>query len=178
MSELTTLARPYAVAVFKTAKESDKTQEWADMLDFLKQVMADPSMQRAAGDPKAGKDKFIDNFLDLCKGQVTPEGEDFIRLLVANGRLELVGTIAGMYGEFRAEEEGFVDVDVITAYPLEGKEETNLNTLVEKWMSRKGRLHVTVDESLIAGVVLRAGGRVVDASIRGQLQRLAKRLSN
>ncbi|MEW6037238.1 MAG: F0F1 ATP synthase subunit delta [Pseudomonadota bacterium] len=178
MSELTTLARPYAVAVFKAAKEAGKTQEWADMLEFLKQVMADPLMERAASDPKAGKDKFIANFLDLCDGHVTPEGENFIRLLASNGRLGLVGTIADLFAEFRAEEEGYVDVDVITAYPLEASEETNLNALVEKWMSRKGRLHVTVDESLIAGVILRAGGRVVDASIRGQLQRLAKRLSN
>ncbi|AAU90746.1 ATP synthase F1, delta subunit [Methylococcus capsulatus str. Bath] len=178
MSELTTLARPYAVAVFKAAKEAGNIQEWADMLEFLKQVMADPLMQRAASDPKAGKDRFIAKFLDLCKGHVIPEGENFIRLLASNGRLGLVGTIADMFAEFRAEEEGYVDVDVITAYPLEESETTNLNALVEKWMSRKGRLHVTVDESLIAGVVLRAGGRVVDASVHGQLQRLAKRLSN
>ncbi|UZR27592.1 F0F1 ATP synthase subunit delta [Methylococcus mesophilus] len=178
MSELTTLARPYAVAVFKSAKEAGKMQEWADMLEFLKQVMADPLIDRAASDPKAGKDKFVANFLDLCKGHVTSDGENFVRLLANNGRLGLVGTIADMFAEFRAEEEGYVDVDVITAYPLEESEETNLNALVEKWMSRKGRLHVTVDESLIAGVILRASGRVVDASIRGQLQRLAKRLSN
>ncbi|MDD2769668.1 MAG: F0F1 ATP synthase subunit delta [Methylococcus sp.] len=178
MSELTTLARPYAVAVFKAAKETGKTQEWADTLEFLKAVMANPLMEQAAADPKAGKDKFVANFLDLCKGHVAAEGENFVRLLASNGRLGLVGTIADMFAEFRAEEEGYVDVDVITAYPLEANEETNLNALVEKWMSRKGRLHVTVDESLIAGLILRAGGRVVDASIRGQLQRLAKRLSN
>ena len=178
MSELTTLARPYAVAVFKAAKEAGAIKEWADTLEFLKQIMADPLMERAASDPKAGKDKFIANFLDLCKGHVSPEGENFIRLLASNGRLGLAGTIADLYAEFRAEEEGCVDVEVISAYPLDESEEANLDALVEKWMSRKGRLHVTVDESLIAGVIVRAGGRVVDASIRGQLQRLAKRLSN
>lgn len=178
MSERTTLARPYAVAVYKRAKESGKIGQWAEMLSFLKVVVADPVIARAVANPRVDKERFLGSFLDLCRDHLSGEGENFVRVLVKNGRLGLVGTISELFDEFRAADEGYIDVDVTTAYPLESEEETNLAALVEKWVARRGRLRVTVDRSLIAGVVLRAGDRVMDASIRGQLQRLAKRLSH
>jgi F-type H+-transporting ATPase subunit delta len=128
--------------------------------------------------PKAKKDQFMTAFLDLCGGQLDAESENFVRLLVANGRLDLIASIAEQFEQFRAEEEGYLDVEVCSAYPLEDAERDKLTAVLQTALGKQPRLHVTVDEALIGGVLVKAGDRVIDASVRGQVQRLATRLSN
>lgn len=178
MSELATLARPYAVAAYKRAKETASTAKWSDTLAFLSSVMMDSQVAQAAGNPKAKKDHFTKSFLDLCEGQLDGETENFVRLLVANGRLDLIHTIAQQFEQHRAEEEGYLDVEVCSAYPLEDGEHDKLVTVLQTALGKQPRLHVRIDESLIGGVLIKAGDRVIDASVRGQVQRLATRLYN
>ncbi|MEY2700160.1 MAG: synthase delta subunit [Pseudomonadota bacterium] len=178
MSELITLARPYAVAAYRRAKETQSVQQWADQLALLQGLLADDRLHRAAVNPAARKDVFTDQLIDLCGAHLDQEGANFVRILVSNGRLSLISSILQLFNEYRAADEGYADVDVISAYPLAESETVELAALINTWLAREGRLNVTVDGSLIAGVVLRAGGRVVDASVRGQLQRLAQGLGN
>lgn len=178
MSELITLARPYAVAAFRRAKETQKVQQWADQLALLEGLLADERLHRAAVNPAARKDVFTERLIDLCGEHLDQEGANFVRILVSNGKLSLISSIVKLFNEFRAADEGYADVDVISAFPLEEGEAVELQALINTWLAREGRLKVTVDGSLIAGVVLRAGGHVVDASVRGQLQRLAQGLGN
>lgn len=178
MSELATLARPYATAVFKRAKETASTQKWSDALAFLSLVIQDPQIVQAAANPKANKDAFTQALLDLCRENLDGEGENFVRLLAANHRLELIGIIYEQFEQFRADEEGYVVVNVGTAYPLAEDEREQLVNILKKELGKEPRLNVEVDARLIGGVFIQAGDRVIDASIRGQIQRLAKRLYN
>ncbi len=178
MSEIATLARPYAVAAYKRAKETASTAKWSDTLAFLSQVMQDPQVAQAAANPKAKKDQFTKAFLDLCKGQLDADSENFVRLLVVNHRLGLIRSIAEQFEQYRAEEEGYLDVEVCSAYPLEDGERDKLTAVLQTTLGKQPRLHVRVDESLIGGVLIKAGDRVIDASVRGQVQRLATRLYN
>jgi F-type H+-transporting ATPase subunit delta len=178
MSELATLARPYATAAFKRAKETDSTDKWSATLSFLAQIINDPQIVRAAANPKANKDQFTSALLDLSQGRLDGEGENFVRLLAANRRLGLVKLISEQFEQFRAEDEGYIVVDVRTAYPLEGHQWDHLTHVLRQELGKNPHLNVVVDESLIGGVLIRAGDRVIDASVRGQIQRLAKRLYN
>ncbi|CAL1240323.1 F0F1 ATP synthase subunit delta [Candidatus Methylocalor cossyra] len=178
MDELTTLARPYAVAVYKRAKETGTTAQWAEALAFLTALMDDERMVRAANSPTVNRAQFTAAFLSLCEGRLSPEAENFVRLLIQNHRLNLVKPIAELFNRYQAEDEGYVDVEVRTAFPLEGDEEPRLAAALERALGRKSRLRVSVDESLIGGVYLRAGDHVIDASVRGQIERLTKRLWN
>lgn len=178
MSELTTLARPYAVAVYQRAKETGTADRWADELAFLAAVMADERIAQAAANPKAKREDFTAAFLNLCQDRLDGEAENFVRLLIQNRRLGLVKQIAELYAEYKADDEGYVDVDVTSAFPLQKAEETKLAKVLDRFLDRKARLRTTVDKNLIGGVYIRAGDRVIDASIRGQIERLAKRLWN
>jgi F-type H+-transporting ATPase subunit delta len=176
MSELMTLARPYAVAAYERAKETQASDQWQEMLSFLSALLQDPRMRRAATNPRAKKDAFLAALLDLSRGHLNSEGENFLRLLVQNHRLDLVPHICALFAQYRAEDEGYIDVSVSTAYPLDNAEQQRIGAIVEKLLKRQARLTVQQDESLIGGVVIRAGDRVIDSSIRGQLQRLEKSL--
>lgn len=178
MSELATLARPYATAAFKRAQETGTAKEWGDSLKFLAAVVQDPQIQQAASNPKADKSKFTRDLLDLCSGQLADEAQNFVRLLVTNRRLNLIGLISEQYDQFRADQEGYVDAEVLTAYPLDDEEINQITQVLQQTFGKQPHLNIKVDQDLIGGVVIRAGDRVIDASIRGQIQRLAKRLYN
>ena len=178
MSELTTLARPYAEAAFKRAKETGSAEKWSDQLSFLSSVMSDDQMKKATSNPKVRRENLARSFLDLCDGQLDAEGQNFVRLLIQNGRLNLLGVISNLFGEYRAEDEGYVDVDVASAYELSEEEKAKLSNTLDATLRRQSRLNVSVDKNLIGGVYIRAGDRVIDASVRGQIERLAKSLWN
>lgn len=176
MSELATLARPYAEAVFKRAKESGSATKWSEMLALLSAVVEDSDIAAIADNPKIGKDRLIRLMLDICQDQIDEKGSNFLKLLVQNGRLKLLPVIAKLYEESKAEDEGYVEVDVKTAFLFTKEEEKTFAATLKKTLNKTVNLNVEVDKSLIGGVLVRAGDRVIDGSIRGQIQQLAKRL--
>lgn len=178
MSEVATLARPYAAAVYKRARETGSAEKWSGVLGLLAQIMQEPRIASAANNPKGTKDRFIESILDLCEGHLDEEAQNLVRILVTNRRLGLVGAIRDQFEKYKAADEGYVDVNVSSAYALEEEERKQLAEVLKKTLGREPRLDVRIDDSLIGGVLIQAGDRVIDASVRGQLQRLAKRLYN
>lgn len=178
MSELATLARPYAAAVFKRAKETGTVVQWSETLAFLGQLMAGRDVKSAASNPKLGRHGFATLLIELCQQGIDNEGKNLIRLLADNGKLALAGQIAVLYEQYLASEQGFLTARVLSAYPLNETEKKQLGKALQKALGKRVRLEATVDRSLIGGVVIRVGDKVIDGSIKGQLQRLAKRLDS
>jgi F-type H+-transporting ATPase subunit delta len=176
MSELATLARPYAVAVFKRAKETDSAETWSKNLAFLAAVLSDKSISGVIDDPKIGKSALSTLLLDICEGQLDQEGSNFLKLLIENNRLSLIAAIAEIFETYKAEDEGSIDVDVTTAFAFTKESKQSFNTTLEKAFGKKINMKIAVDSSLIGGVLVRAGDQVIDGSVRGQLQQLAQRL--
>jgi F-type H+-transporting ATPase subunit delta len=176
MSELATLARPYASAVFKRAKETSDAAKWSENLAFMSAVMANKEMSALANNPKLKKDKLTELLLEICQGHVDNEGANFLKLLLQNNRLALLPDIARLFEELKAEDEGYVDVAVLTAFAFTKEAQQAFAATLEKTLSKKVNMNVAVDKSLIGGVLVRAGDRVIDGSIKGQLQNLRKAL--
>ncbi|WP_020158726.1 MULTISPECIES: F0F1 ATP synthase subunit delta [Methylobacter] len=176
MSELATLARPYAAAVFKRAKETGTTAKWSQSLAFMSAVLSDEEISVVVDNPKVSKERLSALMLDICQGQVDEENANFLKLLVQNNRLTLLPYITEIFETYKADDEGYIDVEVTTAYAFSKEEKQTFASKLEKTLSKKVHMNVTVDKSLIGGVLVRAGDRVIDGSIKGQLQQLAKRL--
>lgn len=177
MTELATLARPYAVAAYKRAKETASTEKWSQTLSLLTALMDDETVAAAATNPKISREQFTRSFLDLCAGQLDSESENFVRLLVSNRRLHLLRPISQQFEEYRADEEGYVKAFLNTAYFLEDGQIKQLEDVLTKTLGKFPRMEITIDQSLIGGVWIKAGDRVIDATVRGQIQRLAKTLN-
>lgn len=176
MTELATLARPYAFAVFKRAKDAKATATWSDNLAFMSAVMGDKKLGALVKNPKVKKDKLTELLLDICQGKIDKEGANFLKLLIQNNRLTLLPEIAKQFEELKANDEGYISVEVVTAFPFAKEDEKNFANKLEKTLSKKIHMNMAVDKSLIGGVLVRAGDRVIDGSIRGQLQNLQKAL--
>jgi len=176
MSELATMARPYATAVFKRAKETVGAAKWSEQLAFMSAVIANKEMFALVNNPKVKKEKLTGLLLDISQGQIDNEGSNFLKTLLQNNRLALLPDIAKQFEELKAEDEGYIEVDVLTAFPFTKEAEKKFAASLEKKLSKKVHINVAVDKSLIGGVLVRAGDQVIDGSIRGQLQNLRKAL--
>ena len=176
MSELATIARPYAAAVFKRAKETHATAKWSQSLAFMSAVLKNEDISVVIDNPKVSKQRLSALMLDICQEHVNQENENFLKLLVLNNRLGLLPSIAELFEAYKAEDEGYVEVEVSTAYALSKDAKQDVTKTLEKTLGKKIHMNVTVDKSLIGGILVRAGDRVIDGSIRGRLQQLAKRL--
>jgi F-type H+-transporting ATPase subunit delta len=176
MSELATLARPYAAAVFKRAKETGSSEKWSKTLAFLSTILNDDSLAVYINNPKVSNDRLTKLMLDICAGQLDQEGTNFLKLLVQNRRLNLVPQIAKIFEDHKAEDEGYLDVDVYAAYEFSDEGKQQFAAKLEKQFGKKVHINVSVDKSLIGGVLVRAGDKVIDGSIKGQLQHMQKAL--
>ena len=95
MAELSTVARPYAEALFAAARD-DKAglPAWADLVGQLSQVAANPDVREAMADPRLGDKQRIELFSGLIKAELPQAARNFIELLVQNDRLLLLPVIA------------------------------------------------------------------------------------
>ncbi len=176
MAEAKTLARPYAEAVFNLAKERDALQAWSDMLRFLTSVSTDARVALIIDDPRSTKDYVTGLLLDICSEHLNEDGKNFVRLLVENDRVSLLPDIVAQYEQLKAEAEGIVEVEAVSAFELDQAQMENIERVMKMRLGRDVRLTTKVDKSLIGGVVIRAGDLVIDGSVTGRLRELASQL--
>lgn len=176
MTELSTLARPYAEAVFKRAKETNSMLEWADELLFLSEVAKNPSLIGIFNNPKVSKESISQLLLDISQDQIKEEAKNLLKILIDNAKIALLPKISEMFEVHKAEAEGYVNVELISAYALSKAELSKYSTMLEKQLHKKVNAVVTIDKSLLGGVLAKAGDKVIDGSIKGQIHQLAKKL--
>ena len=177
MAELVTIARPYAEAIFALAKERNELSKWSDMLTLLVTVFDDSRIQSAIANPKVTKADIERLILAVCGEQIDVNARNFIQLLVENGRLSAVAEIRRIFDLLKSEDEGVVEAQISSAFPLEGQELEKIVSLLSKRYEKKISPTVDVDSSLIGGILVQVGDKVWDASVRGRLQDMATALT-
>lgn len=178
MAELTTIARPYAQAVFKLAREQQAMDRWADMLGLAAVVASDAEMSRLIDNPRLTERQLADLFIEVCGDGLDEQGRNMIRVLAENRRLKALPEIHRLYMVLKSEAEGAIQAELLSARPVS---ETQKQAILESLKKRFGRdveLDCRIDESLVGGAVIRAGDLVIDGSVRGKLARLATALSH
>ena len=177
MADFQTIARPYAQAVFKLAREQGSLAEWSDVLQLLGQVAADERVQAILASPRFSGQQLESLFLDICGDNPNEAGQNLVRLLAENRRLIALPDIVRQYEALRATEEGTLRARLISAQPVEDKVRVDLAQALGQRLQRKVELESEIDESLLGGAVIRAGDLVIDGSVRGRLKRLATSLN-
>lgn len=176
MTELSTLARPYAKAVFELARDAGRFADWSAILGGLSEAIKDPSVAAAIGHPAVSKGQLSQALIDAIGPTIGADGSNLLHLLIDNGRLKLAPSIAAEYEALRAEAEATIDVEITTASVVEPARIAQLTDAVAKRLSRKLNVTTKVDESLLGGAVIRAGDLVIDGSAVGELDRLRQQL--
>ena len=172
MAEPSTIARPYAEAAFRLADAQGKLADWSFALANLTAVTADERVRAAIGDPDLPDAKIAGLFISILTGKLTGEMENFVRVLAENGRLTVLAEIRAQYEALKNAREGTVEAEVYTAFELDAAQVADLVARLEKNTGRKVKARVSVDKSLIGGVKVVIGDKVIDGSARAQLAAL------
>lgn len=178
MAEITTIARPYAEAVFKLALADGRLAQWSDQLTEMGAIAAHPDMQATITNPKIDAKTLGDLFISLVKSPLDDAAKNFVRLLIDNGRLAVLPEIAEQFRKLKDDYEGVAEADVASAFPMSDAELNTLLATLEKRFKRKIKPTVRIDRELIGGVRVTIGDEVLDASVRGQLQTMATALQS
>ncbi|MBB3141730.1 F0F1 ATP synthase subunit delta [Halomonas sp. THAF12] len=178
MAELSTVARPYAKAAFEHAVERKALEDWSGMLTTVARVVDNDDMRRRVlGNPRLSSEQKVAALVDVCGDAVNDEVANFLHLVSHKGRLMALPAIAAQFELLKAQQEKRMDVDIVSAFPLDDAQQDKLASALAKRLNREISITTQVDESLLGGVILRAGDTVIDGSVRGRLNRLHEALS-
>ncbi|MBD1576397.1 MULTISPECIES: F0F1 ATP synthase subunit delta [Vibrio] len=176
MSDLTTIARPYAKAAFEFSVEKGTLDQWSEMLTFAAEVANNESMVDLLNKAIAAE-KIADIFVSICD-QFDEHGKNFIKVLAHNGRLKALPDICEEFFILRKEHDHIVDVEVTAAIELTPSQLAEISSKLEQRLERKVKLNCSVDATLLSGVIIRAGDLIIDDSTRGRLNRMNDALTS
>jgi F-type H+-transporting ATPase subunit delta len=178
MAETVTIARPYAQAVFRLARESKALTAWSDRLQRLAAIAQDSEMAKVVGNPKFSAGQVAELFVSLSGEPGDQELAAFVGLLAENERLSVLTQIQEIYEQLKSADEGVKDATIYSAFPLDDAQLKNLMSQLETHFGSKLQPRVEVDAALIGGIKVAIGDQVLDASVRGKLDAMATALKN
>jgi len=176
MDDPSALARPYGLAAFSQAQEEGTVEEWGATLGLLTTIMQDATMRALIANPKVNNQQLAELIIDVGGDGISKTGGNFVRLMAENERLGEVASVAAVFQAERDASEGRSHVEVTSAFALTEPQQNSIADSMRKRLGTEVDVSVTVDKSLIGGVVIRAGDTVIDASLRGRLDQLGQAL--
>jgi len=177
MSELTTVARPYAKAAFDFAVEAKAIDSWLNQLTFAAEVAKDVTVKGfISGGASVEEAQAL--FINICGDQVDSKGQNFLKVMAQNERLLVLPQVLEQFIALKADFDQEIAVDVTSAIEVTAEQKLTLSAALEKRMARKVKLNCFVDVSIVSGLIIKAGDMVIDGSIKGKLNRLATTLQS
>jgi len=176
MAEASTLARPYAQAIFNLANAENTLKAWSDKLALLKEVAANESMIEIITNPDVSTERIVSLFADICQDGLDEKGMNFLKIAAENGRLEIIPQIADSFEAMRAEAEGSIEAQVTSAYAVNATQKKSIAEALKKKFGREVTITTKTDKSLLGGVIIRAGDIVIDGSVKTQLEKITHSL--
>ncbi|NOZ53340.1 MAG: F0F1 ATP synthase subunit delta [Gammaproteobacteria bacterium] len=178
MAEKSTIARPYAVAVFALAKEQSKLKQWSEMLQAATMVTSHAAVAALVNNTNVSKAELASLVIGVCAKALNAEGENLVKLLTENKRLGFLPEIAAQYELLRAEEEKTIEAEVVSAFKVSAAQQKQIAQKLKQRLGRDVSLSCRVDKSLIGGAIIKAGDLVIDGSTTGQIQKLSIELTH
>ena len=177
MAEPSTIARPYAAALFQASTVADGAQLVAQ-LDALAGIAGDAGLRQFAADPKVTDEQVFGLVSGIAGSDLSPKLRNLLDVVIDNGRLAVLPEIASQFRELVNDRGGIADAHIVSAFPLDDKQQADLAKTLEKRFGRQLKTSVTVDASLIGGVRVTVGDEVLDPSVVARLEQMRVALTH
>lgn len=163
------LSRRYARALFDLAVTKNTVDAVASELAAIAEASSSPALKGVFASPlvSAAQQRKVVGALTLS--EMT---QKFLGVLVANRRLSLIAPIAEAFTALARAHRGEAVVEITSAAPLSAEKQSALTQTLEKATKQKITLNQKVDASLLGGLVIRQGSKLLDLSLKGKLRRL------
>lgn len=182
MSEVITTARPYAQAAFEEAQKLADLKGWSEVLVSLAEAVSHAEVRAVVTNPRVSKAQvanLMEGFLMKSLGGVQAKAQqrNFVRVLAENQRMLLLPEIAAIFESLKSEAEKTVNVVVDSAFELSADQQQKIVQALKMRLGREIKLVCKVNKDLLGGVVIRAGDKVIDGSVRTRLGEMANVLA-
>jgi len=168
------VAERYANSLFELAEESkalSKVEKDLDSFDAMLQESAD--LRRLISSPVFSADEQSRAIAALLeKAKITGLVANFLQVVARNRRLFAVPSMIRAFREIAARRRGETAAEVVTAHRLTAQQESELKAALKKVAGRDVTLNVTVDPSLLGGLIVKIGSRQLDTSLKTKLNSL------
>jgi F-type H+-transporting ATPase subunit delta len=176
MARRESAARRYAEAAFQVALRDKALDTWRSELDSAAAVVADERIGRALANPSIPLETRTATAEKTFRKLVSPPVLNLIKLMLRRGRIEELPRVAREFGRLDDERQGITHATATSAAPLSPDDVRAITTKLEQTTGGRIALDVQVDPSLLGGVVVRVGDRLIDGSVRSRLERLRNQL--
>ena len=169
------ISKTYGEALYELALEENKVDSFTEEIRILQQILAEnQDLSRLINHPKIVKEEKLQVMRNIFEGKMDKE---FLSLIITKDRYNEIDSILQYFLDQVKELKGIGVVYVTTAEALKvPQRELVIAKLLETTKYQQMEMHYTVDKSLIGGMVIRIGDRVVDSSIKSKLDALQKKL--
>jgi F-type H+-transporting ATPase subunit delta len=169
------LADRYAAALFDLADERKELDAVAGDLQRVREMLRESEdLRRLVRSPVLSREDQRRAILALAeRAGLSPLARNFLGLIAQNRRLFAVPEMIEAYLARLAERRGEMTAEVVTAQPLSDDQRRRLDEQLRQAMGKKVSVDVRVDPSLLGGLTVKVGSRMVDASLKTKLHRLS-----
>ncbi len=177
MAEISTVARPYAEAVFRAALEKNALAPVADGLARIAAIARDEQMHSALGNPKVSAQQKKDLFAAAGGDGVDALVSSLVSVLVDGHREVLIGSILEQFEELKNQHEKVLRAHITSAQALTDEQRDEIISALEKRYGKKIEAELDVDAQLLGGARVQIGDQVIHASVRDALAQMAAALT-
>ncbi len=176
MAQRDTTARRYAEAAFEVAQRDGTVEAWRSELDAAGEIAADDQVGRMLGNPAVALETRTEMAESIFGKTVSKPVLNLIGLMLRRGRIEQLPRVAAEYRRLDNARQGITLATATSAAPLSPDEVQALTARMEQLTGGRVELDLRTDPSLLGGLVVRIGDRLIDGSVRGRLERLRNQL--
>lgn len=172
------IAEVYARALFELSLEQGTLAEIGEELRGLSDLLTvDVDLAAFFAHRTIAADRRAASIRRIFEGRLSDLTLRFMLVLNRNGRLAVLARVADAFDKLIKDHRGEIDVEVHTARALDAAQLDRVRDKVSAALGKTAVLHTRIDEHLIGGLKLRVGDKLIDASVRSQLQRIKQQLA-
>lgn len=176
MAKRDSAPRRYAEAAFQLAERDGSIETWRRELEQAA-AETDGQLMAVLANPALPLDERLTAANRVFAGLSQPV-RNLVLLLVKRHRIEQLPRVAGEFARLDDRRNGITHATATSAAPLTDLETRALTARLEQMTGGRIALTTDVDESLLGGLVVRVGDRLIDGSVRGRLERLRNQLAS
>jgi F-type H+-transporting ATPase subunit delta len=176
MARRDTGARRYAEAAFEVATRDDALEAWRNELDLAAGLVGDERALDVLGNPAIPGERRAGALSEMLGDRVSRPVQNLIQLMLRRGRIDDLPRVAAEFRRLDDERQGIIHATATSATDLSSDEVRALTARLEQSTGGRIALDVEVDPSLLGGLTVRVGDRLIDGSVRGRLERLRNQL--
>ncbi|MEO1465046.1 MAG: ATP synthase F1 subunit delta [Cyanobacteria bacterium J06633_1] len=172
------ISEPYAQAIMSLAQQENLTDQFGETFRSLESLLSESKEFKDFVLNPVIKNEDKKSVLKQVMGDSNPYIVNFMMLLVDKRRIVFLESIADQYLSLLRKLNQTVLAEVTSAQELTDEQKGNIVNKVKGIVEAKDvELKASVDPSLIGGVIIKVGSKVIDASLRGQLRRISVTLN-